>query len=45
MSLRFVTKYVIIVTDVVTCRVVRATKLTGASSDDWIYYYFGYNLS
>jgi hypothetical protein len=30
---------------IVTCRVVRATKMTGSSSDDWIYYHVGYDLS
>jgi hypothetical protein len=25
--------------------VVRATKMTGSSSDDWIYYHFGYGCS
>jgi hypothetical protein len=29
----------------VTCRVVRVTKITGSSSDDWIYYHLGYSLS
>jgi hypothetical protein len=29
----------------VACRVVRATKIMGSSSDDWIYWHFGYNLS
>jgi hypothetical protein len=24
---------------------VRVTKITGSSSDDWIYWHFGYNLS
>jgi hypothetical protein len=28
----------------VKCRVVRVTKTTGSSSDDWIYYHFGYKL-
>jgi hypothetical protein len=31
--------------DIVTCRVVRVTGMTGSSSDYWIYYHFGYNLS
>jgi hypothetical protein len=26
------------------CRVVRATKMTGSSLDDWIYWHFGYSL-
>jgi hypothetical protein len=30
---------------IVTYRVVCVTKLTGSSSDDWIYWHFGYNLS
>jgi hypothetical protein len=29
----------------VTCRRVRMTKMMGSSSDDWIYWHFGYNLS
>jgi hypothetical protein len=29
----------------VTCRRVRVTKITGSSSDVWIYWHFGYNLS
>jgi hypothetical protein len=31
--------------DTVTCRVIRVTKITGSSSDDWIYWHFGYTLS
>jgi hypothetical protein len=30
---------------IVTCRVVRVTKITGSSSDDWIYWHFGYSIS
>jgi hypothetical protein len=26
------------------CRVVRVTKLTGSSLDDWIYWHFGCNI-
>jgi hypothetical protein len=29
----------------VKCRVVRATKMTGSNSDNWIYWHFGYTLS
>jgi hypothetical protein len=29
----------------VTCRVVRVTRMTGSSSDDWIYWHFSYSLS
>jgi hypothetical protein len=29
---------------IVMCRRVRVTKLTSSSSDDWIYWHFGYNL-
>jgi hypothetical protein len=28
---------------IVTCRGVHVTKITGSSSDDWIYSHFGYN--
>jgi hypothetical protein len=28
----------------VTCRVARVTIKTGSSSDDWIYWHFGYSL-
>jgi hypothetical protein len=31
--------------NIVTCRVVRVTKITGSRSDDWIYWHFGYSLS
>jgi hypothetical protein len=31
--------------DIVTRMVVRVSKITGSSSDDWIYQHFGYNLS
>jgi hypothetical protein len=31
--------------NIVRCRVVRVTKMTGSTSDDWIYEHFGYNLS
>jgi hypothetical protein len=31
--------------NIVTCRGVRVTKKTGSSSDDWIYWHFGYSLS
>jgi hypothetical protein len=31
--------------NIVTCMVVRSTKMTGSSSDDWIYWHLGYNLS
>jgi hypothetical protein len=27
------------------CRVVHMTRLRGFSSDDWIYYHLGYNLT
>jgi hypothetical protein len=27
-----------------TCSVVRATKVTGSISDDWIYWHFGYKF-
>jgi hypothetical protein len=30
---------------IVACRVVRATKITGSSSDDWIYWHFGCKFS
>jgi hypothetical protein len=30
---------------IITCRVVRVTKITGPRSDDWIYWHFGYKLS
>jgi hypothetical protein len=30
---------------IVTCRMVRATKMTGSSSDDWIYWHLGYKFS
>jgi hypothetical protein len=30
---------------IVTCRAVRVRRITGSSSDDWIYWHFGYNLS
>jgi hypothetical protein len=36
---------VYVCTDIVTCTVVRMTKMMGSSSDDWIYWHFGYNLS
>jgi hypothetical protein len=39
----FINKYVFI-TYIVTCRVVRVTKLTGFSSDDWIYLHFNNKL-
>jgi hypothetical protein len=29
-------------TRIVTCRVVRATKITDSTSGDWIYYHLGY---
>jgi hypothetical protein len=31
--------------NIVTCRRVRVTIMTGSSSDDWIYWYIGYNFS
>jgi hypothetical protein len=31
--------------NIVMCRSVRLTKIAGSSSDDWIYWHFGYNLS
>jgi hypothetical protein len=31
--------------NIVTCTVVRVTKITGSSSDVWIYWHFGYTLS
>jgi hypothetical protein len=33
------------VVDIVTCRLVQVTKLTGSSLDDWIYWHFSYGLS
>jgi hypothetical protein len=33
------------VINIVTCRVVRMTIMTGSSSDDWIYWHFGYKFS
>jgi hypothetical protein len=29
---------------IVSCRVVRVTKITGSGSDDWNYWHFGYTL-
>jgi hypothetical protein len=31
--------------NIAACRGVRVTKITGSRTDDWIYSYFGYNLS
>jgi hypothetical protein len=31
--------------DIATCRMVRVTIVTGSSSDDWIYWHFGYKFS
>jgi hypothetical protein len=30
---------------IVMCWMVCVTKITGSSSDDWIYWHFGYSLS
>jgi hypothetical protein len=30
--------------NIVTCREVRVTKITGSRSDDYIYWLFGYNF-
>jgi hypothetical protein len=43
---RSLEKYVLRWADnIVTYRVVRVTKLTDSSSDDWIYWHFGYKFS
>jgi hypothetical protein len=34
-----------LVKNIVTCRGLHVTKLTGASSEDWVYKHFGYTLS
>jgi hypothetical protein len=34
-----------IVINIITCRVVCVMKMTGSSSDDWIYWHFSYKFS
>jgi hypothetical protein len=41
----YVCMYIYIYICIVTCRVVLVTIMTSSSSDDWIYWHFGYNLS
>jgi hypothetical protein len=31
--------------NIVTCKAIRVKKITGSSSDDWIYQHFSYTLS
>jgi hypothetical protein len=43
--LYYIILYYIILYYIVTCRRVHVTIMTGSSSDDWIYWHVGYNLS